>query len=361
MSSDLDAVWTVFDGADALLIALDGSGRVLRFNRAFSEATGYHLDDARGMPGWELCSDASTTAFWRGEFDRLRRAERWPPRPVTCGTGHGAKRRILWSRPRVFGQEGAGNVVLLMGLELPTEQDEDAPLLGMVAHDLRNSVQLGLVAAEALARETDRREEREGQKPASGVGTTRDRLSAVRVALHQAMRLARDLGDRTSIESGRFRLERKRFAPGAVLSEAAAAFAAAAESKSLRLECRLPTDLPSVHADRARLFQVLSNLLGNAIKFSPPGGRVLLTAHAEDDAVRVTVADSGPGVDDADAEQLFLPYWHADARHGGGTGLGLTIAKAIIEAHGGRIGVGRRRDGGTAFSFTLPIGGEAAE
>jgi signal transduction histidine kinase len=107
---------------------------------------------------------------------------------------------------------------------------------------------------------------------------------------------------------------------------------------------------------RGRLLQVLLNLTGNAIKFASRSGRVDIEAWSEGDEVRVSVADNGPGVADEDLAHLFEQYWQGQhiAAYAG-AGLGLTIAKCLIEAQGGRIAAGRAREGGLLVTFAIPI------
>jgi len=109
-------------------------------------------------------------------------------------------------------------------------------------------------------------------------------------------------------------------------------------------------------ADRERVLQVLSNLLGNALKFTPPGGRIRVDVERQDRmTARFTVADTGPGVLEQDAPHVFERYWKHETEGKKGTGLGLFIAKGIVDAHGGRIWVEGEPGRGATFRFTLPV------
>ena len=113
--------------------------------------------------------------------------------------------------------------------------------------------------------------------------------------------------------------------------------------------------LPPVDADRGRIEQVLVNLLHNAIKFTPPGGSITVSASSDDSGVRISVADTGVGIPADDLPRVFERFYKADkARSGGGTGLGLAIARHIVEAHGGRIWAESVEGRGATFIFTLP-------
>ncbi len=133
--------------------------------------------------------------------------------------------------------------------------------------------------------------------------------------------------------------------------------AAAAEKAGLTLVANLPDDLPLVAGDEGRLLQVFDSLLGNAIKFSPDGGQIVVTIEDAGSMVRASVADQGVGIPEDERERIFDRFYQVDGsvrRRFGGTGLGLAIAKRIVEAHGGRIWVESEPGEGSTFYFTLP-------
>src|SRR5262249_8123461 len=106
--------------------------------------------------------------------------------------------------------------------------------------------------------------------------------------------------------------------------------------------------------DRDRLFQVLTNLIDNAIKFTPEGGTVIVRSAACNNEVRFSVSDTGPGIPESDRDRIFEPYWQATATGHPGAGLGLAIAKQIVEQHGGKIWVESAVGRGSTFVFTIP-------
>ncbi|MBM7118874.1 sensor histidine kinase [Archangium primigenium] len=127
-----------------------------------------------------------------------------------------------------------------------------------------------------------------------------------------------------------------------------------AQHKEQRLRVEPSSGLPLVSVDRERIHQVLANLVGNALKYTPSGGRITLRATPEPGQVRITVEDTGPGISPEDLPHVFGRFWRAHRATAQGTGLGLSIAKGIVEAHGGTIGVESRYGEGSTFFFTLP-------
>jgi signal transduction histidine kinase len=126
-----------------------------------------------------------------------------------------------------------------------------------------------------------------------------------------------------------------------------------AEEKSVRLERDVAERLPCITADAGRVLQVLSNLVGNAIKFTPEGGRIVIGAKPVAAGVEFSVSDTGPGIAPDQLERIFGRFWQADAADRRGIGLGLTIAKGIMDAHGGRLWVESTLGQGTTFRFIL--------
>ena len=120
----------------------------------------------------------------------------------------------------------------------------------------------------------------------------------------------------------------------------------------------IPADLPPIRGDATLLRDVLQNLIDNAIQYTPPGGKIRVSAEAKKREVIVTVADTGIGIPLSDQERIFERFYRVDAarsREAGGTGLGLSIAKHIVEVHGGRLWVESEVGAGSKFSFSVPI------
>jgi len=168
--------------------------------------------------------------------------------------------------------------------------------------------------------------------------------------------MVQELVELSRIESGKVPLQLKTVLPGELLSEAAERLRLQAERSGLRLHIDCPPDLPPVFADPPRMEQVIVNLLHNAIKFTPSGGEIRLSAQQVDNSVIFSVQDTGVGISPADLPRIFERFYKADrARSGGGTGLGLAISRHLVEAHSGKIWAESVEGVGSTFYFSLPL------
>ena len=172
-------------------------------------------------------------------------------------------------------------------------------------------------------------------------------------------RLVQDLQELSRAEARQIPLHIQPATPTVLVAQALARVAAQFVEKQITLTNLVPADLPMVQADSDRIIQVLINLLGNALRYTPPAGAVRVSAEQRDGAVAFHVADSGIGITPAHLPQLFERFYRVDkarSRALGGSGIGLTIAKALVEAHDGRIWAESQGAGqGATFSFSLPV------
>lgn len=218
-------------------------------------------------------------------------------------------------------------------------------VLSVVSHDLRNPVSTISMAA-ALLSDTDIPLTPEQR---------RKQLEIISRSALRMNRLIQDLLDVARIEGGRLAVSLRCEKTTTVASEAYEAFRQIGAKKGVAVECQVAEDLPQLLIDRDRIVQVLSNLLNNAVKFTPAGGRVTLRVSRTDAAgCRFDVIDTGPGIDEEHLPHVFNRYWQAKRTAHMGTGLGLAIAKGIVEAHQGRISVESKPGEGSTFSFELP-------
>ena len=217
--------------------------------------------------------------------------------------------------------------------------------ISLVSHDLRNPVNAIKMISTSLVRRAPAPAELE------------DYLNTIAEAARQCDGLIQDLLDVSRIEAGRLRVDPQPTDVAALLRGAVEILAPLADDRGLRLEVSVADGLPLVLADEQRVQQVLSNLVGNAIKFTEPGGRVRVrveppTGGASE--VTVAVSDTGPGIPAEDLPRVFDRYWQGGrAARRAGAGLGLPIAKGIVDAHGGRMWAESEVGRGSTFAFTL--------
>jgi PAS domain S-box-containing protein len=225
-------------------------------------------------------------------------------------------------------------------------------VLGVVAHDLRNPIAAVQMAAARIARKMPDDPEWAAVRQAADV---------IHRSTVRANDLIQDLLDVARIEAGSFAVERAPVEARSLVAEAAETSALLAAEASLRLITDVPSSLPPVLADRARVLQVFSNILGNAIKFTPAGGNVHVAALGGEREVTFLVADTGPGIAAEQVPHVFDRFWRANQDDSRGAGLGLPIAKGIVEAHGGRLWVESAPGRGSTFFFTLPVAADLDE
>jgi signal transduction histidine kinase len=175
----------------------------------------------------------------------------------------------------------------------------------------------------------------------------------IKRAAESMARMIQDLLDIARLESGNLAVERATFPLAPFMDEAATMLRPLAEKQRQRLDVTVADAVDSVCADRDRLHQILSNLVGNAVKFTPPGGTITMAAEAQDGGVRFRVSDTGTGIRPEQVPHLFDRFWQATRADRRGLGLGLPIVKGLVEAHESRIVVASTVGQGTTFSFTI--------
>ncbi|MGH7476717.1 MAG: ATP-binding protein [Longimicrobiales bacterium] len=256
--------------------------------------------------------------------------------------------RIFDSADLALAQELAGraglaveNARLYRGMQQATRSRDE--MLGVVAHDLRNPLNAISMGAQLLLdllpedRATERRQ--------------------TEIVLRSAERMNQLIGDLIELrrlESGRLTIEPKHVPLGLVIDEALEMLRPLAVAKGLDLSLDAAHPLPRVLIDPLRIHQVFSNLVGNALKFTPAGGHISVRIVIGDSETTITVGDTGPGIARDHLPHVFGDFWQADRADSRGLGLGLAIAKGIVEAHGGRIWVESEAGAGSRFHFTIP-------
>jgi PAS domain S-box-containing protein len=216
-------------------------------------------------------------------------------------------------------------------------------VLAVVAHDLRNPLNTVTMAIGLMLENTpvERTQERR-------------QVEIVRRAADRMNRMIQDLLDVKRMESGRLAIDLQAEDVDVIINDMIEMLRPLAVGSSIGLESRVPEGLPPVLADSARIQQVLSNLVGNAVKFTPREGRITVCAEQIEDEIRFGVIDTGPGIPPEQVPHIFGQFWQASSSDRRGIGLGLAIAKGIVEAHKGTIWVESHVGLGSTFYFTLP-------
>jgi PAS domain S-box-containing protein len=344
--------------ADAI-ITVDDEQRIVMYNNAAEAIFGWSRDEACGMP-----LDAVLP-------ERLQGGERQHMRDFAAGSvaagavGARMALRGVGKDGHEFPVEAAiskldidGKRLLMVVMRDITERqrlerEREAAItmrddvMGIVAHDLRNPLGTILMQASAL-------HERAGDDRSSRSALMMER------AANRMNRLIQDLLDITRIEAGRFTIEPTCLSTREFVAECVDAQRAQVVSASLEIELQLGSNLADIWADPDRLLQVLENLIGNAIKFSRPDGRITVGARASERGdVLFWVEDHGVGIAQEHVPHVFERFWQVqNGRHG--AGLGLAIVKGIVEAHSGRVWVDSALGRGTTFFFTIPTVSTAA-
>jgi signal transduction histidine kinase len=181
-----------------------------------------------------------------------------------------------------------------------------------------------------------------------------DLLHAARQDCERLQNVVDDLLDLARLQSGKVEMQLKPTDPEAIVKEAVEAYREAMRQKHLSVEAQVPPSLPQVLADSERVRAVFSNLLANALRHTPEGGRITVTTTPGEKEMRFAVTDTGEGIAPEYHERVFERFFRVPGRHSGAAGMGLAIAKEIVEAHGGHIGVESALGKGATFWFTLP-------
>lgn len=218
-------------------------------------------------------------------------------------------------------------------------------LMNAVSHDLRTPLSSIIASAGSLRQRDVPWTEEDRQEFAGAIEDEARRLN----------RIVGNLLDLSRVEAGNLRPEKRWYDLGALIDDVVGRLRPLTAAHRVVLD--VPEQLPPVLLDYVEIDQVLSNLIENAVKYTPPGTEVLLTARCVEDAVEISVADRGYGIPATGLPYLFEPFYRAcgPTQRPGGTGLGLAVAKGLVQAHGGKIWAENRPAGGARFRFTLPF------
>jgi PAS domain S-box-containing protein len=344
--------------ADAI-ICIDADQRITLFNEGAERIFGWRSDEAIGQPLDILIPDRAR-ATHRDHVVRFGSSEERARR-----MGHRQEISGVRKNGEEFPAEAAiakvkmgDSVVYSVVLRDITEQVELHKRLqravlardetvGVVAHDLRNPVSAVKMLSQALLNRA------ESLQP-----DDTEQLSLIREAALQMDRLIQDLLDITRVESGRLTIDAQPVTTNALLDGALRTLRPLVEGAGMKLVTDFASTLPRVTADPERIGQVLSNLVGNAIKFGADGGVITVSASPSEDNVTVSVSDRGRGIAPEHLPHIFDRFWQAShSIRTRGAGLGLPIAQGIVRAHGGQMRAESVPGKGTTVHFTLPVAG----
>jgi signal transduction histidine kinase len=228
--------------------------------------------------------------------------------------------------------------------ELQCAAEAKRRFVANLSHEVRNPLNAVLGFSELL------RDGRVG--PVSDL--QREHLQIIHASADHILTLSDELLDMARIEAGRVRLAPEPLEPSELAAACVTSLATLAAARDVRVDLD-PRPLGLVTLDPARLRQVILNYLSNAIKFTPPGGRIGVTLARADDWLRVSVSDTGPGIEAADQARVFDEFFQVAGTNRLGTGLGLAVTRSIVEAQGGEVGVRSAPGTGSTFSASLPV------
>jgi two-component system phosphate regulon sensor histidine kinase PhoR len=321
---------------------LDDQGRVSMLNPAAEQIFGQRESQALGHSAAEVFRHHQLFDLWQ---DCVASGK---PNSVTVEIG--LEHTFLQAVATPLGKALPGSTLMLFQdlTRLRRLETVRSDFIANVSHELRTP----LASLQALS---ETLQEGALEDPANG----RRFLGLMQTEIDTIDQIIRELLELSMIESGKVPLAVQPVQPASLWSRVVTRMQLQAERNGLRLENKCPEDLRAVTADPVRIEQVMINLLHNAIKFTPPGGLITVSAKAQGSEVLFSVRDTGVGISSEDLSRIFERFYKADrSRSGGGTGLGLAIARHIMESHGGRIWAESAEGKGSTFFFTLPVSAE---
>jgi len=383
------------DQSPSSVVITDAQGLIEYVNPKFTELTGYTAEKTIGKKPGVMKSGVHSPEFYKEMWDTLLTGEEWrgelcnrkkngelyweqasisPVRNAEGETTHFVavkeditdKRRAEQELRRYAEeQEKLSKIITEQNAQLTAANEklrsldqQKSEFLNMVAHDLRTPLTSIRSYADLLLMYKD--------EPAE---TREEFLTIISKESKRLGNLINDFLDLARIEAGTIRFAKESVSIEELIAHFISVYEGEAKHNNIALDVRAESELPNVFGDRERIGQVLSNILSNAVKFTPEGGSISVTAkravalteEMERTAIEICVADTGPGIDPKHHEAIFDKFGQVkdrDSRDSGGTGLGLAIAREIVERHGGRIWVESELGHGARFLFTLLVEGE---
>jgi len=340
---------TVLETAGALVVVLDRQGKILRFNRACEQVTGYSSEEAAGKIVWDFLLVPEEVEDMKALFGRLVGGEPHSEYESEWVATDGQRRRVAWANTVITDSQGRADYVVATGIDVTelkkvqkqlrkTERiAELGTLASGMAHEIGTPMNVILGRAEYLM---DRVKEEPIKK---GLKTIVAQVERITKVMNQLLAFAR----RKSPERGPLQLKD-------IVENAVELFRERLDRSQVAVESALDSVCPKVFADGDQMSQVCINLVMNAIHAMPDGGTLRVGLTQENGMVTLTVADTGHGIPHEALPQIFEPFF-TTKEFGKGTGLGLTVVKGIIEEHQGTIAVESEEGKGTVFTVSLPM------
>ncbi len=343
----------ILEGIADGVVVTDTDGRIILFNDAAERILGVprsvvmnenvHALPATLSAGAEMAARGlAAVSRWVGIASR-----QGPQMEERFAVGN--KVASVRVAPVMMGDELLGTVALFRDISKEVEAERvKNEFISTVSHELRTPMTsikgyTDLLFMQAAGPITDAQ-----RKFLTVIKSNADRLAT----------LVNDLLDISRIETGRIRLDRQPTDAAKVIQDVVTALRTKSEEKQLTVTVKVKSPLPPVYADRDRLTQILTNLVDNACRYTPAGGKITVSARRVSDKVQIDVADTGIGISPEDQKKVFDRFYRADhpvVQETGGTGLGLAIVKSFVEMHGGTIWLKSELGKGSTFSFTMPI------
>jgi len=360
-------VVTILDTVDALVMVLDPQGRIVRFNRACEQMTGYAFEEVKEKPFWDILLAPEERVSVSKGFARLGVEHAPSPRENVWVTKDVQRRLIAWSNTALRRDTGDPMYFIGTGIDMTQRKRVEAELqrakeaaeaaadaksefLAIMSHEIRTPMN-GVTGMTHLLLDTVLTSEQ------------REYVDTIRRCSEALLTIINDILDFSKLDAGKMELETLDFELRTVVEDVLELLAEQATAKGLELICKVDADVSAwVQGDPGRLRQILTNLVGNAVKFTENGEIVVHVRHDVEktpgDHIRFAITDTGIGIAPAAQAKLFHAFSQADSstsRKHSGTGLGLAISKRLAAAMGGSIGVDSQTGQGSTFWFTAHL------
>lgn len=351
-----------FDSIDEMIIITDREGNILRANKAVARRLNLPIQEVIGLPCHRVVCPIDESGSVCCPVEEVVKTKR----PVSIEMDVPHKGWSFWVTAYPFDLDERGEVSTIINiytdtthLKRITRLEEDrkrleevsrfrAQLVSLISHEIRNPLTSIHGYIELLS---TRQVDDETRKRWMGI---------IHEQIERIQRLADEILQTSRIEAGRLEIKRAKFSLKGLVEEIVEVFKYRSEAHHLEVD--IPEGIPFasiLYGDREKIGYVLNNLLDNAIKYSPGGGRVFIKVEVQDGQILVGVRDEGVGIPPEEREKVFEPFYRVERGETigiGGVGIGLSICKTIIELHGGRIWVESEPGKGSIFYFTVPVG-----